>query len=192
MTRLLAAALLVLLLAPPSPAGAREVKGVTLPEQWRVGDTVLALRGAGVRRKWLLSLYVAGLYLPPALAAAGPDAVIAADAPMALRLVILSGLITPKKMEHAVREGFDRATGGRTGPLVERIEQFLAVFRAGVHKGDRFDLVYRPGQGVAVLRDGRRQRVIPGLDFKRALFGIWLSERPVQASLKRALLGQAP
>jgi hypothetical protein len=32
--------------------------------------------------------------------------------------------------------------------------------------------------------------VIAGLDFKQALYGIWLGNKPVQASLKKALLGK--
>jgi len=30
---------------------------------------------------------------------------------------------------------------------------------------------------------------VPGLAFKQALFGIWLSDDPVQDSLKEAMLG---
>jgi hypothetical protein len=30
---------------------------------------------------------------------------------------------------------------------------------------------------------------IPGFDFKQALFGIWLSDKPVDETLKKHLLG---
>jgi hypothetical protein len=32
--------------------------------------------------------------------------------------------------------------------------------------------------------------VIDGLDFKRALFGIWLGDKPVQKELKDKMLGK--
>lgn len=181
---------LLLLLLPWPPAGARQVAGVDLPEQLTADGHTLALRGAGVRNKWFLKLYVAGLYLPAELREADAARVIAADAPMAMRLVITSGMITPKKMEHAIREGFDKATDGHTTSLAERIDDFIAVFRPGIHKGDRYDLQYVPGQGTAIRHNGQEKSRIPGLDFKKALFGIWLSERPAQESLKRALLGE--
>ncbi|HMP05316.1 MAG TPA: chalcone isomerase family protein, partial [Lacipirellulaceae bacterium] len=57
-------------------------------------------------------------------------------------------------------------------------------------KGDVFDLVYLPARGVTVLKNGQRVGAIQGLAFKQALFGIWLSNRPADESLRVALLGK--
>ena len=178
--------LLIGLLLIPA-AQATTIGGVNLSDSVTVDNHELRLNGAGIRKKFFLKLYVASLYLGQA----SHDAreIVSADSPMAIQLDITSGMITPKRMEKATIEGFSAATGGKLEPIAERIDQFLDVFRAGVEAGDRFLLAYLPGTGVVVSKNGKTQTTIEGLDFKKALFGIWLSEKPVQKDLKKAMLG---
>ncbi len=44
-------------------AGAAEVAGIKLDDRARLGTSELVLNGAGVRKKLLFKVYVAGLYL---------------------------------------------------------------------------------------------------------------------------------
>ena len=44
---------------------------------------------------------------------------------------------------------------------------------------------------MSVIRNGEVKVVVPGLAFKKALFGIWLSDDPVQDDLKEGMLGEA-
>jgi hypothetical protein len=166
---------------------ALEIKGVQLPDRLQAGDSELVLNGGGVRSRYMMDLYVAGLYLP-ARDADGAR-IVAADEPMAIRLQIISSLITSDRMEEATREGFENATGGNTAPIRDEIEQFIEVFRTEIKVGDVYDLVYVPGTGVEVFKNGNRESVTPGLALKRALFGIWLGEKPAQKNLKNGLLG---
>jgi len=48
---------------------------------------------------------------------------------------------------------------------------------------------YAPRGGTTVWRDGEPVSVIEGLAFKQALFGIWLSKKPVAGKLKAGMLG---
>jgi len=50
-------------------------------------------------------------------------------------------------------------------------------------------LAYEPGVGTHLMNGDESVSVIPGLEFKQALFGIWLSDKPAQASLKKKMLG---
>lgn len=147
----------------------------------------LVLNGNGMRKKAFISLYRCGLYLQQS----GNDAaaIISEDAPMALRIVIESGFISSKKMQTAMTEGFNKSTGGNTAAIADEIELFKGGFSDEIVKRDTFDLVYRPGNGVEVIKNGESKVTVGGLDFKQALFGIWLSDDPVQKSLKKALLG---
>ncbi len=113
-----------------------------------------------------------------------------ADEPMAIRLHVLSKLITSEKMEKATREGFVQSTEGNTAKIEDRIETFITVFKEEeIAKGDVFDLIYLPGQGTLACKNQKVLATVPGLDFKKALFGIWLSDHPVQTSLKQGMLG---
>ena len=175
------------LLAGAAPA--REVADIELPESLQGGGTELLLNGAGVRTRFFVDVYVGGLYLmQPSRDAA---AIIAADEPMAIRLHIITGLITAGLMRESIEAGFERSTGGDTDPIRREIDSLMGVYDDGVAKQDFFDLVYVPGKGLDVFKHGtHRATVESGLRFKRALFGIWFSDRPIQASLKRGMLGR--
>ena len=47
-----------------------------------------------------------------------------------------------------------------------------------------------PNEGVVVYKNGAKKGTIEGYDFKRALFGIWLCDKPADADLKSAMLGK--
>ena len=52
-----------------------------------------------------------------------------------------------------------------------------------------FELVYVPGDGVRVIKNGKLGDTIGDRAFKEALFGIWLGDEPAQGSLKDDMLG---
>lgn len=87
-------------------------------------------------------------------------------------------------------EGFEASTGGDMSSVKADIDQFMSVFKAEIKEGDVFDLVYVPEEGVKVLKNGEQKDTVGDLEFKKALFGIWLSDEPAQSSLKEDMLGQ--
>ena len=180
--------MLLLLGALVIGAQGKDIAKVDVPDTLKAGKAELMLNGAGVRKKLFMNLYVGGLYLQKPSSDAA--AIIKADEPMAIRLHIISGLITSAKMENATREGFTNATGGNTAPIQKQIEEFIAVFKAEIKKGDVCEMVYLPGQGTAVYKNGKPACTVAGMDFKQALFGIWLCDKPAQKSLKKAMLAK--
>jgi hypothetical protein len=163
-----------------------EVARAQLPANLKIGDAELGLNGSGARTKYLLQMYVAGLYL--AAPSGDAPAIVAADVPMAIRLRITSGLVSQEKMDESLSEGFTNSTGGKPEPLRQEIDQFRKLFAAPIAKGDVFDIVYLPTHGVVVLKNGKKQGAVQGLAFKQALFGIWLGDKPADDNLKVALL----
>lgn len=176
----------VLLLAVLSPAVAAAVE---LPPSLSVGDQKLVLNGAGTREKYFLDLYQLGLYLSQP--SNQPAAIVAADAPMALHIVIASKLVSQEKLVESLQEGFSASTQGKTEPISVQIEQFRRCFSDPIARGDVFDLIYVPHKGVVVFKNGQQKGSVAGLPFKQALFGIWLSNQPADATLKQALLAGA-
>ena len=168
-------------------AFAVDIGGISMPETLEVNQQKLVLNGAGIRSKFVFDLYVAGLYLNDKQNDA--SVIIKADDVMALRLHIISSKVTSKKMAKATRKGFGKATNGKVDTISTEINQFLEAFSDVIIEGDVFEFVYQPDRGVAVVKNGHQQAVISSLEFKQALFGIWLSDKPVKASLKKKLLG---
>lgn len=169
-----------------SMAEAREVSGKNIPESMTVGENTLILSGAGTRTKMWMSIYAAGLYLPKKMQNA--QKIINDDIPMAIKIHIISGLMSAKKMENALRDGFERSTNGNLTPLKDRIEQFILAQKAELSKDDILEYVYIPGKGVSVFSKGKLVTTVEGLDFKKAVFGIWLGDTPCDEDLKEELL----
>ena len=164
----------------------KEVGGVTLPATQKFENHTLHLNGAGVREKLWIDLYAAGLYLEKKTTNAND--VLNSDKPMAIKLHIVSKLITSDKMVEAVTEGFENSTNGNTAPIQEEIDTMLGFFKEDIKKNDVFDLVYVPSKGVVAHKNGEEKGVVKGKEFKKALFGIWLSNRPADDGLKDDLL----
>jgi len=158
-----------------------------IPPKINVAGQQLVLNGVGSRTKFIVTVYHAGLYLQKKSKYA--NAILAANQPMAVRLKIISGFANSKKVTHGINTGFKNSTGGNMAPIQTQINQFLAVFKAQIKKGDVFEFAYTPSGGTKVSKNGKGVTVIKGMPFKKALFGIWLSKRPAQASLKKQMLG---
>lgn len=164
------------------------VGDVTMPKKVKVGETELELNGAGARVKLFMDMYVAGLYLKTKSTDA--QKIIEANEHVAIKLQIVSSLITSDKMISAVNDGFKNATNGKTAPIQKEIEQFIGAFKDEIKKGDVFDIFYVPNKATLVVKNGKLMAKIEGLDFKKALIGIWLSATPADKNLKKALLGK--
>lgn len=188
MLRKQSAAILLAVLVITAQGNAKEIGGISMPESLRAGQATLLLNGAGTREKFFIDVYVGGLYLKKR--SQDPKEIIDANEPMAIRLHVVSSMLTSKKMEKATREGFAKATDGNIEPIKVQIDEFCSVFKKEIKEDDCYDLIYMPGKGVEVYINGEYASVTEGLAFKKALFGIWLSDRPAQKSLKKAMLGQ--
>ena len=167
---------------------AREVSGKNIPESMNAGDNPLLLNGAGTRTKMWMSIYAAGLYLPKEMHNA--KEIINADIPMAIKMHVISGLMSADKLEGALRDGFEHSTNGNLSLLKDRIDKFILAQKAELNKDDILEYVYIPGKGVSVFSKGKLATTVDGLDFKKALFGIWLSDNPCDEDLKEELLGK--
>ena len=169
-------------LAIPSSAKAQS------PATLNLGNIELHQNGGGFRKKSLLTLYEAALYL--AQPAQDSARIVAADEPMSIRIEITSGFVSQQKMLDALNTGFQNSTGGNTTAIADPIQQFRQCFADPINRGDVFLISHIPGRGVLVHKNGQQKGLVGGLEFKQALFGIWLSDRPVDEGLKQAMLGR--
>ena len=185
MHKILSTSLLLASLSLVTP-NAGEVFAASIQDPLNHNGHTLVLQGSGVREKLFLDLYVAGL--DTLQASHDAQKIIDADEPMAISLHIVSSLISSEKMQNATLEGFEKATNHNTAPLQHAIDAFIAVFNEPITKGDYYELIYTPQKGLEIFKNKEFKRAIEGLEFKKALFGIWLGKEPAQESLKEDLL----
>ncbi|MEM6684949.1 MAG: chalcone isomerase family protein [Bacteroidota bacterium] len=164
-----------------------EVGAANLPDTVNFHEQELVYNGAGIRKKMWFKLYSGGLYLKQKSSDAKD--IQNADETMVIRLYITSGMISSSKMINAVDEGFENSTNGNTAPIASKIETFKNFFSEEINDGDIFDIAYIKDKGVYVYKNSKEKGIIPGLEFKKALFGIWLGDKPADKKLKKGMLG---
>ncbi|WP_417346210.1 chalcone isomerase family protein [Ferrimonas sp.] len=181
----LAAALAASLLIPAQAA--TEIAGVAVDDTIELQGKPLALSGAGIRSKFFMDLYVGSLYSSES----GLDQQLALEGNQtsAIRLNIVSGLITSDKMIDSIEEGFQSSAGDGYDQLKPKIDAFIAVFSDQIVEGDQFTLLSLPGVGVEAYKNGQLLTLIEGDEFRQALLGIWLGDDPADDDLKDAMLG---
>lgn len=150
----------------------------------------LQLNGAGVRYKFVVKVYTAGLYLTHK---AGTTAeVLSAPGPKRIHISMLRdidgnelGKLFTKGMEdNAPREEFVKSING-----VLKLSEIFAS-RKQLSNGDSFYVDYVPGVGSTVLLNGKPiGETIKEPEFFSALLRIWLGDKPADSNLKDALLG---
>lgn len=163
---------------------------------FRLGNKELVRIGTGSRSMFIIgTVYYASLWVPEELKGKAAKEIIEAEQPMSVIMQVDSKLITREKFVKAVREGFVKAAG--SGYTTDKSNQFLSQFDAvDLTVGDKVFLNYVPGSGVTasvwtkVSKQTKTMGTIPGLQFKKALYAIWLGPNPVQESLKRGMLGR--
>jgi len=73
-----------------------------------------------------------------------------------------------------------------------QIDTLNANFKAvgEAKKGDQINFEFTPETGTRILVNGQpRGAAIPGESFFEAVLRVWIGEKPVDASLKKGLLG---
>lgn len=151
----------------------------------------LQLNGAGVRYKFVVKVYTAGLYLTHK--ASTTAEVLAAPGPKRVHIQMLRdldgnelGKLFTKGMEaNAPREEFVKCING-----VLKLSEVFAS-RKQLNSGDNFSVDYLPGVGSTLMVNGKQMLAEPikEPEFFSALLRIWLGDKPADDSLKEALLG---
>ena len=175
-----------------SAAAAVTVGGFPYDESGRAGSQDLKLNGAGVRYKLIFPVYSAGLYLSEKKKT--PAEIYAAPGAKRMRLV-MQRTVNAEEFGQAflagIQQNSDKAEKAR---LVEPLMKFGQLFATvpELKKGDTIAIDFIPGQGTVIQINGKQAaEPIAEPAFYTMLLKIWLGDKPADAKLKNALLGEA-
>jgi len=176
---------LALLLA--APAFALDVGGVKFDDSATIAGQPLVLNGAGVRTRVMFKVYAASLYLP---AKTNDVAAVLAKGPRRIQMNLLRTL-APDQLVDALNDGLkENNSDAELAAVKAQTDQLMAIMRSfgEVKEGSVVTLDFVDGSTVVGL-NGAARGTVPGDAFNKALTKIWLGDKPVQADLKKALLG---
>jgi len=161
---------------------------------YNFGGKELVKNGAGSRTKFMMKVYYATLYVPQELKGAGDTQIIEADQPMVLDLYITSGMITKDKFVSSIAEAFDQSA--KAGYSTTDKQAYINLYNnVAITEGDTVSNRYEPGKGMSVVltpKGGQSKTLgtLKGVQTKKAFWGIFLSSKAIQSSLKNNLLGK--
>ena len=183
----------VLIAMFPLAVAAAEVAGVKLEDKVRIAPNApeLVLNGAGVRTRFVVKVYVAGLYLPEKKSV--PADVLALGGPKRVAMTMLRD-VTAQQLSDALTDGFAAnnapADQDRYKTQLGELTAIMASLGAA-KKGDVVAFDYLPDVGTRVLLNGEAKgKPIPEEGFYRGVLRVWLGDKPADADLKKGLLGQ--
>jgi hypothetical protein len=170
-----------------------ELSGVRYPPGFTLANTPLVLNGAGIRYRFVVKVYTAGLYLPAK--ADTPEAVLRMQGPKRLHVQMLrdiDGNDLGKLFTRGMQDNSSREEFGKSIPGTLRMAELFAA-KKRLTAGENFTVEWVPNQGTQILLNGKASgEPIKEPEFFNALLRIWLGNSPADALLKDALLGLPP
>ena len=166
---------------------AAEVGGVKLDDKVSMGAQELVLNGAGVRTRVVFKVYVARLYLPQK---AADLAGVLSKSPRRIQLNLLRTLSADQLVD-ALNEGLvENNTAAELAAVKPQVEALATIMKSfkEVKEKDVITLDFVEG-ATRIGLNGEAKGNIGGDAFNQALTKVWLGDKPVQADLKKSLLG---
>jgi long-chain acyl-CoA synthetase len=166
---------------------AAEVGGVKLGDKATVGGQELVLNGAGIRTKLMFKVYVGSLYVP---AKASSAAAVYAKAPRRVQLDMLRDVSADQMLEALVDGIKDGNPPADVAAVKAQSDQLASILKGigQLKEGNVLTFDFVDG-ATRVGLNGADKGSIAGEAFNKALLNAWLGDKPVQADLKKAMLG---
>jgi long-chain acyl-CoA synthetase len=166
---------------------AAEVGGVKLEDKVALGGKDLVLNGAGIRTRAIFKVYVGSLYVP---AKATNLAGVLQAAPRRVQLNVLRNLSADQLIDALLDGMKENNSPAELAAVKAQTDQMVATMKAfnDVKEGNVVTLDFVDG-ATKIGFNGAAKASIAGEAFNAALMKVWLGDNPVQADLKKAMLG---
>lgn len=175
---------LIAVLLFAAPALAKEKFNLKMPDTFDAGGKTLKLNGMGLRVKFIVRVYVAGLYLENT--SKDSAKILAADEVRSVQLHMLRSL-EKKLIADAIEQGFEKNSRDNMPALKERLGKLTSGLK-DLKESEVLFITYVPTKGTTV-KSTSTEFTIPGKDFADALFSVWLGNDPVDLGCKNGMLG---
>lgn len=169
-----------------SPLHAASLAGVSMPDTIVANTKDLQLNGMGLREKYWIDIYVAGLYLPQKMS--NPEEIIKQNIAKQIQIEFIYSNVPKAKMIEVLEEN------------IQNNPQFSAETVASIRKcgtwmqdfttGDVVSFDYVPDtQTTTIYINGSQRGSVQSQEFMQAIFAMYVGKYPATEELKRGLLG---
>ena len=167
---------------------AATLAGVTLPETIHLENNQIKLRGIGLREKYWIDIYVAGLYIPIDLITNKSSAaeIIQANVPKRIHTHFIFPHVPKEKMVETLEENIQNNSNIQPATIqkIRKTQSWMEDYS----EGDEIIFDYIPSKGTTITVKGVNKGTIKGEDFMLAIFSIYIGPNPASEQLKKGLL----
>lgn len=145
---------------------------------------------AGLRRKFLLKIYVASFYTAKPVTSLETASALAMGRRLQLHFLrSVSGKEVSDVLVRAISATSTPSEVGRASMGIAKLGEMVSAYKA-LKVGDTLSVDWVPGQGTRLSINGRADAaLVPEPEFNQALLRIFLGDKPIDPELKAALLG---
>jgi hypothetical protein len=164
---------------------AANIAGQSFPDQISLGGQDLQVNGVGLRERYWIDIYAAGLYLPEKMN--DPKKIITLNAPKKIHSKFIYSNVPKDKMIVALEENISNNPNfsAQTIKDIRQASKWMEDFTSG----DEMIFEYIPEKGTTVIIKGTRKGTILGTDFMEAIFSMYVGPHPASEQLREGLLG---
>jgi len=178
--------ILSVLLSVTSDLHSAEIDGIYFNDEYSAGNRKLNLRGYAILNYMLvIKAYAGALYTENGI----PASSVLGETPRILELYYYHKISAEDFRESTIEMIKRNTTDAEFGTISERLNTFNSFYR-DVKPGDRYRAEYIPGKGTTLYLNGRALGTIPGNDFSKAFFSIWIGRDPIDKKFRDKLLGR--
>ncbi len=179
-------------LLSPAVAHAQSCAGVSFSDQLTAGGKSLTLNGLGIRKfkvsfLFQFDVYVAGLYLEQQSRSGSAILESRQVKHLVLRLV---RDVNAASMNRAIEQGLRKNAGDDYRAMKDRVAEFKTMM-PDLKEGDRLGFTLSPEGSIELTYKDSSRGKVAGDDFGRVFLAVWIGPDPLNAGLKRGLLGGA-
>lgn len=165
---------------------AASIAGVSMPDSATVNDETLILNGLGLREKYWVDVYVAGLYLPNKMN--DGDSIMKANVNKRIQVEFIYSSVPKEKMIAVLEENISN-NPQFSSDTVAKIRQ-CGSWMQDFTSGDvvMFDYAYTTQTTTIYINDKTRGSM-QSKEFMEAIFAMYVGKYPATEALKQGLLG---
>ena len=166
-----------------SLAGAAQLSGIVFNENFQDQGINMKLQGMGLKTVFFFKAFVAGFYTNDMKQASLP-----AESSQRIEVEYFVNIPARKLSQFTVEQMKLNISPVEFG-LIQKQIKLMAQYFVDLKPGDRFSLTYIPGTGTKFSHNGRLTGIIQGSLFARALFAVWIGQKPFDKQLKEQICG---
>ena len=166
-------------------ASAASLSDVSMPDKITLQNETLQLNGLGLREKYWIDIYVAGLYLPKKIT--DGTTVINANVTKRIQIEFVYSDVSKEKMVEVLEENIrNNDFSEETIASIRKCGSWMQDFTTG----DMVVFDYIPTtQTTTIYINGESRGSISSENFMKAIFAMYVGKYPATEALKKGLLG---